>query len=84
MSLMKSSQRGHVMPGGDRPLLNVIDIMSPTKPSRRKAWPLANWCIFFTVFQPCRVLLQCSGVGQRQCILSAATHSCLLGTARYR
>ena len=47
MSLMKSSQRGHVMPGGDRPLLNVIDIMSPIKPSRRTAWPLANWCILY-------------------------------------
>ena len=47
MSLMnlKSGQRGHVMPGGDRPFSMLLTLCLPQNPAGRKAWPLANWCI---------------------------------------
>ena len=54
MNLMKSGQRGHVMPGGDRPFSMSLTLCLPQNPAGGKAWPLANWCIllgFFKLFQ---------------------------------
>ena len=47
MSLMKSGQRGHVMPGGDRPFSMLLTLFLPQNPAGSKAWPLANWCISY-------------------------------------